>query len=207
MIEESVSADRIRLWIERLAEGDDQACSDLINHTAERVAALTRRMFKDFARLGRWEQTEDICQNASMRLWNALKTTRPTTPVEFHRLAALQIRRELIDQVRRHFGPEGIGANHASNAPADSSGSTPVEAYEAPQSTYDPVKLSSWAEFHEKVDLLPDDERSAFDLIWYQGLTQAEAAEVLGISERTLKRRWLAARLSLGHALGGSPPI
>ena len=120
-------------------------------------------------------------------------------------MAALQIRRELIDQVRRHFGPEGIGANHASNAPGDSSGSTPSEPYDAPQSTYDPVKLAGWAEFHEQVDLLPDDERSAFDLIWYQGLTQADAAEILGISERTLKRRWLAARLSLGHALEGIP--
>ena len=79
MIDESVSADRIRLWIDRLAEGDDQACTDLINHTAERVASLTRRMFKDFGRLGRWEQTEDISQNASMRHWNALKSTRPRT--------------------------------------------------------------------------------------------------------------------------------
>lgn len=204
MIEDTPSADRVRLWIDRLAEGDDRACAELINHAAERLAALTRHMFKDFARLGRWEQTDDICQNASIRLWNALKATRPTTPAEFHRLAALQIRRELIDQVRRHFGPEGIGANHASNAPNASSGSTPP--YDSPQSTYDPVKLSGWAEFHERVNLLPEDERSAFDLIWYQGLTQAEAAEVLGISERTIKRRWLAARLSLGRALAGGLP-
>ncbi|MDB5351628.1 MAG: polymerase subunit sigma-70 [Planctomycetota bacterium] len=56
-------------------------------------------MFRDYRRLGRWEQTDDICQNASMRLWNALKAARPATPAEFHRLAALQIRRELIDQV------------------------------------------------------------------------------------------------------------
>ena len=206
MIDESESADRTRLWIERLASGDDQACTDLINHNAARLAALTRRMFKDFARLGRWEQTDDICQNASLRLWKALKVTRSTTPAEFHRLAALQIRRELIDQVRCHFGPEGIGANHNSDARQDSSGSTPPDADKVSESTYDPVKLSICAEFHERVDRLTDDERSAFDLIWYQGLTQAEAAEVLGISERTLKRRWLAARLSLGHALGGEPP-
>ena len=150
MIDESVSADRIRLWIDRLAEGDDQACTDLINHTASAWRPSPGDMFKDFGRLGRWEQTEDICQNASMRLWNALKSTRPRTPAEFHRLAALQIRRELIDQVRRHFGPEGIGANHASNFPVDPRAATPPEPYDAPQSTYDPVKLSCWAEFHKR---------------------------------------------------------
>src|SRR5579883_3344980 len=188
MSESSQSSAHIQLCIDRLAAGDEQACAELINHTSTRLSELTRRMFRDYRRLGRWEQTEDICQNASMRLWNALKATRPRTPVEFHRLAVLQIRRELIDLARRHFGPEGIGANHISNAD-DSSGSTPPRAYDSPQSTYDPADLFDWAEFHEQVAGLPEDERSAFELIWYQGLAQAEAAEVLGISERTLKRR------------------
>jgi RNA polymerase sigma-70 factor (ECF subfamily) len=198
------SSDKIQLLIERLAQGDDEACAELINQTADRVTTLTRRMFRDFRRLGRWEQTEDIGQNASMRLWNALKVSRPATPTEFHRLAALQIRRELIDLVRHYFGPEGLGAHHASNASDDTSGSTPPLLHEQPQSTYDPVALSRWAEFHERAAALPDDERAVFDLVWYQGLPQAEAAELLGISERTLKRRWLAARLSLGHVLDGS---
>ncbi len=206
MTDGGLSADRIQVWIERLAQGDDRACDELINHAVGRVETLTRRMFKDFRRLGRWEQTEDICQNASMRLWAAIKATRPTTAAEFHRLAALQIRRELIDQVRRYFGPEGIGANHASNAREDSDRSPLNLPFEDAQSTYDPVRLTEWAEFHEQVALLPEEERVAFDLIYYQGLAQADAAEVLGISERTIKRRWLSARLTLGQALDGSPP-
>jgi RNA polymerase sigma factor (sigma-70 family) len=206
MTDSGHSTDRVRSLIERLSEDDEHACAELINHTAERVTVLTRRMFQDYRRLGRWEQTDDICQNASVRLWKALKATRPTTPAEFYRLAALQIRRELIDQVRRYFGPEGMGANNASNAEEDASGSTPPQNYDHAQTTLDPAKLSRWAEFHERVAMLPEDERSVFDLVWYQGLPQAEAADVLGISERTLKRRWLAARLSLGRALDGAPP-
>lgn len=200
------SAEHIQVCIERLAEGDDQACAELINHSATRLATLTDRMFKDYPRLRRWEQTEDICQNASVRLWKALRETRPATPAEFHRLAALQIRRELIDQVRRHFGPEGIGANHASNACIGDSDSSLPPAYDSPQSTHDPAKICGWVEFHEQVAILPDEERAAFDLIYYQGLAQAEAANLLGISERTLKRRWLAARLALGRTLEGVPP-
>ncbi|HVK12355.1 MAG TPA: sigma factor-like helix-turn-helix DNA-binding protein, partial [Gemmataceae bacterium] len=39
------------------------------------------------------------------------------------------------------------------------------------------------------IDALPADEREAFDLVRVQGLTQTEAAEVLGVTARTVKRR------------------
>ena len=41
----------------------------------------------------------------------------------------------------------------------------------------------------EAIDALPADEREAFDLVRVQGLTQAEAAEVLGVATKTVKRR------------------
>jgi RNA polymerase sigma-70 factor (ECF subfamily) len=206
MTDDSLSTDLVRSLLERLEAGDDRAGSELINQTAARVGVLTRRMFRDFDRLGRWEEADDVCQNASVRLWRALRDARPKTPIDYYRLAALQIRRELIDQVRRHFGPEGIGANHESNAAPEGSTGALAQSFEHPQSTLDPAKLSRWTEFHERVAVLPEEERSVFDLIWYQGLPQAEAAELLGVSERTLKRRWLAARLSIGRALDGAPP-
>jgi RNA polymerase sigma-70 factor (ECF subfamily) len=36
---------------------------------------------------------------------------------------------------------------------------------------------------------LPEEEREAFDLVRIQGMTQAEAAHVLGVSAEMLKRR------------------
>ena len=36
---------------------------------------------------------------------------------------------------------------------------------------------------------LPEDEREAFDLVRAQGMTHAEAAQVLGVSAVTVKRR------------------
>ena len=36
---------------------------------------------------------------------------------------------------------------------------------------------------------LPEDEREVFDLVRIQGMTQAEAAHVLGVSAETVKRR------------------
>jgi predicted DNA-binding protein (UPF0251 family) len=39
-------------------------------------------------------------------------------------------------------------------------------------------------------------------MLWYQGLTQAEAAGLLGLSERTVARRWVVARMKVCDALG-----
>jgi RNA polymerase sigma-70 factor (ECF subfamily) len=66
--------------------------------------------------------------------------------------------------------------------------------------------LAAWAEFHQQIGSLPDEEREVFDLLWYQGLSQTEAAGVLHVSERTIKRRWQAARYALSEAMEGELP-
>ena len=45
-----------------------------------------------------------------------------------------------------------------------------------------------------------------FDLIFYQGLSHAEAAALLGISTKTVQRRWQEACMRLYKALGGRLP-
>src|SRR5262249_56768503 len=41
----------------------------------------------------------------------------------------------------------------------------------------------------EAIDRLPEGEREAFDLVRIQGMSQAEAAQVLGVSVMTVNRR------------------
>jgi DNA-directed RNA polymerase specialized sigma24 family protein len=65
--------------------------------------------------------------------------------------------------------------------------------------------VQRWTEFHEAAARLPDDLRAVFDLLWYQEMLQAEAAALLGIAVRTVKLRWMKARLQVQQALGGSP--
>lgn len=193
--------------IERFAAGDDSALNELLMHAAERLEKLTRSMLNDFARVRRWEDTADVVQNASVRLFRAFQTTRPTDVRGFFALATLQIRRELIDLVRHYFGPEGLGTNHESrsNWPVgDNSSASPVEKGSG---TLDPRRLSVWSELHEQAGELPDEEREVFGLIFYQGLEQIEAAALLGISERTVRRRWQSAKVTLNDALAGRLPV
>ena len=75
-----------------------------------------------------------------------------------------------------------------------------------PDTTRDPDLLAAWTDFHREVEVLPADEREVFDLLFYQGLAQADAAAVLGVAEITIKRRWRGARMRLVQALGGRLP-
>jgi RNA polymerase sigma-70 factor (ECF subfamily) len=53
---------------------------------------------------------------------------------------------------------------------------------------------------------LPDKEREVFNLLWYEGLSQQEAASVLSIDVRTVKRHWQSARIMIYEALDGRCP-
>jgi RNA polymerase sigma-70 factor (ECF subfamily) len=53
---------------------------------------------------------------------------------------------------------------------------------------------------------LPEDEREVFDLVGIQGLTQAEAAAVVGVSKKTVQRRLNRARLLLADRLADLRP-
>jgi RNA polymerase sigma-70 factor (ECF subfamily) len=196
---------QIQGWIERLKAGDESARKELLACACARLERLTRKMLRSYPRVRRWEQTDDVFQNASLRLYRALAEVRPAGVVEFFRLAALNIRRELLDLAKHYYGPRGAGAHHASLAGGEESGEGPA-ACERADTQDDPARLAAWTEFHTQVDALPAEEREVFDLLWYQELTQAEAANLLGVSERTVKRRWQSARLQLFRALGGALP-
>ena len=51
------------------------------------------------------------------------------------------------------------------------------------------------------IDDLPEDEREVFGLLHVQGLMQGEAAEVLGVSVRTVQRRLNRSLLLLARQL------
>ena len=44
------------------------------------------------------------------------------------------------------------------------------------------------------------------NLLWYDDLTHAQAAEALGVATKTIQRRWASARLMIRDALHGESP-
>src|SRR5271157_6621269 len=152
--------------LSRAVAGDETAVDAVLRHNCERLTSLTRRMLGDYQRVRRWAETDDVLQNALLRLVGALREVKPATPRDFLALATLQIRRELIDLARRFYGPEGIGAHHDSRDAADSQGPGPAELADL---SHEPSSVAQWSELHQQIAALPDDEREVVGLLFYQG--------------------------------------
>jgi RNA polymerase sigma factor (sigma-70 family) len=201
----SPSTTQIQLRLDRLRAGDAAARDELLAIAGERLSRLARRMLRRYRGVRRWEQTDDVLQGAAVRLCRALDEVKPASVRSFINLAAVQIRRELIDLARHYQGRDGAGRPHV--GPLGSEGSAgPPGPPEPGTDTDDPARLAAWTEFHTQVQALPDEDREIFDLLWYQDLSKAEAAALLGVTERVVRYRWRAARVRLHQRLGGRLP-
>ncbi len=204
---EQSQVDQVKALIARLQRGDDSARAELINCACDRLMNLTRKIKRSFGKVQRWEQTDDVFQRATMRLYDSLEKVTPNDTRHFFRLAALQIRRELVDLTRHYSGPQGMGGNHSTQI-AGSSPDTPLPhaAYDAADQTSGPSHLNQWSEFHQAIEELPDDLREVTELLFYHELEQAQAAELMGVSVRTIKRYWRDAKLALYEKFDGELP-
>lgn len=197
-----VSTEQLHNWVDRLRAGDRAAADDLLRATCGRLERLARRMLRDYPNVKRWADTGDVVQVAMVRLLKALESIRPASTREYFGLAALQIRRRLLDLARHFGGPRGLGTKHKSLPPGD--GATPLD--DVPDPHTDAYGLDLWQQFHEAVERLPDDEREVVSLAFYHGWTHARIAELLQVSERTVRRYWQSACVRLADALGGRMP-
>ena len=146
--------------------------------------------------------TDDVFQRFVLNLYRSLSEVRPQNGRAFLGLAAVQIRRKLID-LARHYRLENQ-AYKSSERVSDSELGDAGSVESVAHLTAGPATLQRWTEFHQLVDELPTEEREIMGLLYYQGLSQSEAAEILQVSERTVKRRWREARLKLHQLLGDS---
>jgi RNA polymerase sigma-70 factor (ECF subfamily) len=157
-------------------------------------------MLRRFPGVRRWEQTGDVLQNALLRLLRALRQVQPASVRDFFGLAAEQVRREVLDLARHYYGPHGPGAHEGGEAGDGPRGQETVAAAD------ESGELERWCAFHEEVGRLPGEEREVVGLIFYHGWTRAQAAGLLQVNERTVRRRWESALVRLHRALGGAGP-
>lgn len=203
MLARDRSQDDIAECLVRLQAGDDGARGRLLEICNARLRELSHRLLGKFAKVRRWDDTDDVAQNAALRLYRALADTVPDSPRGLMGLMATQIQRELIDLARKHSGPMSYAVNHGTNVRRDRDGEVFVvdEAADRGEVDEEEIPLERWEQFHGAVEALPDEQREVFKLIWYLGLDQQSAADALGISLRTLARRWQEARQAVRLAL------
>jgi RNA polymerase sigma factor (sigma-70 family) len=120
-------------------------------------------------------QADELLGAVTERLLKALREARPRTVRQLFALANQHMRWELNDLARRLDNqPAAVELNE--------------ELVAAPASSASGL-TSDGLRMLQAIGALPEDEREAFDLVRIQGMTQVEAAELLGVSVVTVKRR------------------
>lgn len=189
----------------KLSAGDDSARTRILEVCNGRLRELSHRLLGKFARVRRWDDTDDVAQNAALRLYRALGEAIPESPRGLMGLLATQIQRELLDLARKHTGPMSYAQNHDTNVRSGTRGTEYiVEGAPADSESEDEIPIERWELFHEAVEGLPEEQREVFRLAWYLGLEREAISHALGISTRTVSRRWKEAHEAIRDAVAMS---
>jgi RNA polymerase sigma-70 factor (ECF subfamily) len=185
------SSGNLQTLLTAAAEGDETARQQLIHHAYDRLRCLARMILNtDFPRLKAPPallDTTDVANQTALALFQALDEIRPRTTEDFFRLAAQRIRWLLLDHAKR-------GDRAARKLRDNAAAVEPGPAQDASG----PVILAA---LYQQVEALPEKERAVVDLLYFHGLSQPEAAALLGVTERSVRRYWVSARLKLVAAL------
>jgi RNA polymerase sigma-70 factor (ECF subfamily) len=167
----------------RLAAGDKEAIAELYDRHAARVFALARRILRSDS------DAEDVVQDVFSQVWRTARrydTARGTVAGWLLVIA----RTRAIDRLRaRRIRPEG----------ADTPLETIAAATVAPPDQM--VSDEQADRVRRALARLPDDQRLALELAYFEGFTQSEIADRLGTPLGTIKTRIRTALITLRRSL------
>jgi RNA polymerase sigma-70 factor (ECF subfamily) len=170
--------------MDRYACGDDAAFSELYDLLAPRLFSFVSRRVRDTARC------EDLVQQTFLQMHSARRHFVPGANVVPWAFAIL--RRLIIDLVRKSgrefLDDDGEGANEP---PCPHAGSDRIVG-----------QRQLARRIQQKLSTIPGTQRTAFELVHRDGLTSAEAAEVLGTTVAAVKLRVHRASEALREILG-----
>jgi len=166
--------------VRRVGAGDKRAASELVRRHLPRMVGLARRMLGDPA------EAEDVAQEVFLRVWKhaaAWKPGQAKFETWMHRVGM----NLCLDRLRRS-GRHG----------GEVSPETPDSRASATKALDDRQRRDRVRDALQK---LPERQRAALVLCYYQERTNIEAAEILGVSVDALESLLSRARRTLKSAL------
>lgn len=174
--------------MERYAAGDDAAFASVYDGVAPRLYGFLLRQTRDRAR------AEDVLQQTLLQIHRARDRFLPGAEVMPWAFAIA--RRLLVDSLRR--GKREVLSDDGELDPGRDRGPGADEVAQARELA---VRIE------RVLAQLPQSQRAAFELIKNEGLSVAEAAQVLGTTVAAVKlrahRAYEALRAALGDVMGG----
>ena len=154
----------IRALLDRSVRRLSQLCAVMLHRSYPRLTQPPLNL-----------QADEMLSAVVERLMKALREARPKDVRQFFSLASQHMRWELNDMARRLDEQPGVVELREGLAPAPVSSDTGL--------------TPNARRILEAIDCLPEDEREVFDLVRIQGMSQADAARVVGVSPMTVHRR------------------
>lgn len=171
--------------LRRVADGDELAVREMVARKLPRLLGLAARLLGDRA------EAEDVAQEAFVRLWRQAgrwRSGEARFDTWLHRVA-LNLCTDRIRKRRERYVAEP--PERADPSPGPDAGISDEEQSDA-------VKTA--------IHALPERQRQAIVLQYYQGLSNADAAAVMGISVEALESLLARARRALRASLAGTQP-
>ena len=176
MPEANIDTDQV--LVELVAKGDRAAFGRLVSRHSGRLLTLAGRM------LGSGSEAEDAVQDALASVWLARSRLDPTRIIApFLTTIVLNKCRDRLRR-RKAAGLAGI-------APSIDDLSLPDEA---PDPEAIAVSRDSLRRLRDEIERLPIRLREALVLVTIDGRSQAEASDLLGVSEKAVETRVYRAR-------------
>jgi RNA polymerase sigma-70 factor (ECF subfamily) len=169
-----------RALMHRVAGGDPEAFTQLVTLHTPMVHAIACRMLGDPA------EAEDVVQETFVKLWVNAKAWTPTGGGLGGWLRRISTN-SCLDRLRR----TRLVSDEAVPERADES--------PAPDTIIDGERRS--AAVAAAIQALPDRQRAAIVLTYYEGVPNAEAASILGIGVKALESLLVRARQALTSSL------
>ena len=175
----------------------DPLIRDLLEQAVGRLrllcASLLRRSYPRLTQPPLNLETDELLGGVVAGLLKALREVHPRTVRQFFALANQHMRWQLNDLARR------LDEQPAAAALAES-------GVAAPPGSCNSSLSPDARRMLQAIEGLPEAEREVFELVRIQGLPYAEAAEVIGLSVKTVQRRLNRARLLLAEQLADLRP-
>lgn len=160
-------------------------------------ATLLHRSYPRLTRPPLNLETDELLSAVVERLLKAMREVHPTNVRQFFALANQHMRWELNDLARRLDE-----RSHAEELREDAVPASGGWRGDASASQLSPVARRMF----EAIDNLPDEERETFELVRIQGLTHAEASEIMGVSAKTVQRKLNRSLVLLTESLASITP-
>ena len=166
--------------VQRVGAGDKRAAAELVRRHLPRMVGLARRMLGDAA------EAEDVGQEVFLRVWKHAQSWKPGQAkfeTWMHRVAI----NLCLDRLRRS------GRNAGEVAPETEDGRASATRALDDRQRRERVR--------DALQQLPERQRAALVLCYYQDRSNTDAAEILGVSVEALESLLSRARRTLKTAL------